>query len=97
LPIARPCRREGSGRAVIPEEVVVEDLGQMGALIVRHRISLDAATRIVWSERGEVEVPVWIARRNGETCSREVAVDAVRDLARRQGLLPVAAACGGDA
>lgn len=63
------------------------DLGQMGALIVRHRISLDAATRIVQTERGEVEVLIWIARRRGETVSGEVAVDAVRELARRQGLL----------
>jgi hypothetical protein len=63
------------------------DLGGMGALLVRHRISLDAGTRIVQTERGEVEVPIWIARRRGETVSREVAVDAVLELARRQNLL----------
>lgn len=71
------------------------DLGQMGALIVRHRISLDAATRIIETERGPVEIPIWIARRRGETVSREVAVDAVRELAHRQGLLREPVAAGG--
>jgi len=72
------------------------DLAQMGAVIVRFRISLDAATRIVQTERGEVELPIWIARRLGETVSREVAVDAVRELAQRQGLRlsPAPAAVG---
>jgi len=62
------------------------DLAQMGAVLVRYRISLDAATRIMQTDRGEVEIPIWIARRLGETVSREVAIDAVRELAQRQGL-----------
>ena len=49
------------------------DLAQMGAVLVTFRMSLDAATRIVQTDRGEVEILIWIARRLGE-------------LARRQGL-----------
>ena len=79
MSLSERAARPGRGSAEM-------DLAQMGAVLVRYRISLDAATRIMQTDRGEVEIPIWIARRLGETVSREVAIDAVRELARRQGL-----------
>jgi hypothetical protein len=58
------------------------------ALIVRHRIALDVGTRY---EDGKAS-PIWIARRNAESVSRESVTEAVLALAQRQGLLPRAVA-----
>ncbi len=63
-----------------------DSMERLGRLVVAHRITLCAATRIVQTEREEVEVPVWIARRQGEAASDENPLVAVEHLIRRMGL-----------
>jgi len=69
-----------AGQAVTDAEVF--------ALIVLHRISLDAGTRIKDAPSGVVELPIWIARRGHVAVSRETAAGAVVALAGVVGLLP---------